>query len=109
MAAMIGGMGITQAAIVANEQPRFHGGRFGMGINSDEAPAILHRREVVIPPAMVDANGGPQGVQQRLEGQPQPQTLRAVFDLGGEFVEAVGRIVAANNGHSKFLGWHGAH
>lgn len=109
MAAMVGGMGITQAAIVANEQPRFHGGRFGMGINSDESPAILHRREVVIPPAMVDANGGPQGVQQRLEGQPQPQTLRAVFDLGGEFVEAVGRIVGARNGHSEFLGWHGAH
>ena len=62
--------GAAAAAVVAAEQPRFHGGLFSgsRGLASDETRAILKTGEVVIPRPMVDRAGGPDGVRQRMDG-----------------------------------------
>lgn len=90
-ALLTGGSAVAQiAAVPPPKAATFHAGMWGA--QSDEIPALIQKREVVVPTQTVHQNGGPEGVRRALQGG-GGDTI--VIDFGDEVVEMVGRRVSS--------------
>ena len=90
-ALLTGGSAIAQiASVPPPKAATFHAGLWGA--QSDEIPALIQKREVVVPTQTVHQNGGPEGVRRALQGG-GGDTI--VIDFGDDLVEMVGRRVSS--------------
>lgn len=105
--------GVTAAAsaasVAAQPLPSFHSGRFAGAIQPvqpDESPAMLRRGEVVVPAPTVRANGGVDGVRQRLGERGGDGGMVLAIDLTDRRIRLpLARDMARAIPASPYLGW----
>ena len=85
LAVSAGIQGATAAATIAAQQPRFHSG-MRAGLQGDEVPAVVTRRETIIDAQTTRESGGAEGIRRMLRGGRRDETPVLIADFADRSV-----------------------